>query len=227
MEIRMAQQKKGASSRPVRSKKAVASSPKVKKSVSAEKSATAKSYPPKVHSEKTHAEKARSDKTNSGKTHSANTNSAKASLKALVTEAKASEAKIKEARTKVAPKANAKSVKSPVMNGTIEKPAVIAAPSSLPPQPAAITAKSRSSRKIAIDAHAGEAAAQLVQKWNLLYKKADQIDVKPYSMKAVFEEKTAIMHKVLGWGYILANRNDRLEVLFKDGIKYLISNYKP
>ena len=46
-------------------------------------------------------------------------------------------------------------------------------------------------------------------------------------MKAVFEEKTAILHKVLGWGYILSNRNDRLEVLFKDGIKYLISNYKP
>jgi hypothetical protein len=46
-------------------------------------------------------------------------------------------------------------------------------------------------------------------------------------MRGSFEERTAIVHKVLGWGYILANRNDRLEVLFKDGIKYLISNYKP
>lgn len=82
-------------------------------------------------------------------------------------------------------------------------------------------------RKISIDINPSEAASALSQKWNTLYKKAEQIDAKPYNMKAVFEEKTAIVHKVLGWGYILANRNDRLEVLFKDGIKYLISNYKP
>jgi hypothetical protein len=35
-----------------------------------------------------------------------------------------------------------------------------------------------------------------------------------------------LMHKVLGWGFVLSNLNDRLEVLFKDGIKVLISNYK-
>ena len=72
-----------------------------------------------------------------------------------------------------------------------------------------------------------EAASALALKWGALFKKAEQIESKPYNMKSVFEEKTAIVHKVLGWGYILANRNDRLEVLFKDGIKYLISNYKP
>jgi hypothetical protein len=87
-------------------------------------------------------------------------------------------------------------------------------------------AKTRS-RKISVDANPGEAASALAAKWSTLYKKAEQIEAKPYNMKAVFEEKTAITHKVLGWGYILANRNDRLEVLFKDGIKYLISNYKP
>jgi hypothetical protein len=86
--------------------------------------------------------------------------------------------------------------------------------------------KSRS-RKISIEISANEAASALAQKWSTLYKRAEQIESKPYNMKAQFEEKTAIMHKVLGWGYILANRNDRLEVLFKDGIKYLISNYKP
>ncbi len=83
------------------------------------------------------------------------------------------------------------------------------------------------SRKISVSASATEAASALAQKWISLFKKAEQIEAKPYNMKAVFEEKTAIVHKVLGWGYILANRNDRLEVLFKDGIKYLISNYKP
>lgn len=83
------------------------------------------------------------------------------------------------------------------------------------------------SRKLSIEISANESASALAQKWGTLYKKAEQIEAKPYNMKAVFEEKTAITHKVLGWGYILANRNDRLEVLFKDGIKYLISNYKP
>ena len=32
--------------------------------------------------------------------------------------------------------------------------------------------------------------------------------------------------KVLGWGFILKNDNDRLEVLFETGIRMLISNYK-
>ena len=82
-------------------------------------------------------------------------------------------------------------------------------------------------RKISVDVSPGEAASALAQKWATLYKKADQIDAKPYNMTGVFEEKMGLIHKVLGWGYILANRNDRLEVLFKDGIKYLISNYKP
>lgn len=82
-------------------------------------------------------------------------------------------------------------------------------------------------RKISIEISANEAASALAAKWVTLNKKSEQIDVKPYNMKGVFEERTAITHKVLGWGYILANRNDRLEVLFKDGIKYLISNYKP
>jgi len=82
-------------------------------------------------------------------------------------------------------------------------------------------------RKIMMEASANEAASALAAKWATLFKKAEQIDAKPYNMKGIFEEKTAIVHKVLGWGYILANRNDRLEVLFKDGIKHLISNYKP
>ena len=95
-----------------------------------------------------------------------------------------------------------------------------------PAAPAKPISKAKA-RKIMIEASINEAASALAAKWATLYKKAEQIDAKPYNMKAVFEEKTAIVHKVLGWGYILANRNDRLEVLFKDGIKHLISNYKP
>ena len=71
-----------------------------------------------------------------------------------------------------------------------------------------------------------EKVSALSQKWFSLYKKAQSMDVAPYDMKKTFEPKTAIEHKTLGWGYILENRNDRLEVLFKDGIRFLISNYK-
>lgn len=71
-----------------------------------------------------------------------------------------------------------------------------------------------------------EKATQLGQKWSSLYRKTQEQQAKPYNMRHTFEAKTPIMHKVLGWGYILSNKNDRLEVLFKDGIRYLISNYK-
>lgn len=81
-------------------------------------------------------------------------------------------------------------------------------------------------RKISIEISSNEAASSLAAKWTTLYKKAEQIEAKPYNMRGQFEERTAINHKLLGWGFILTNRNDRLEVLFKDGIKYLISNYK-
>lgn len=66
----------------------------------------------------------------------------------------------------------------------------------------------------------------LAAKWQALYAKAKNIPVAPYNMKNRYEKQTAINHKTLGWGFITEIRNDRLEVLFQDGIKYLISNYK-
>ncbi len=71
-----------------------------------------------------------------------------------------------------------------------------------------------------------EKTSKLAAKWAGYYNKAKSIQTEAYSMKNKYETETAISHKVLGWGYILDNKNDRLEVLFKDGIKYLISNYK-
>lgn len=71
-----------------------------------------------------------------------------------------------------------------------------------------------------------EKVTQLSSKWSSLYKKSQNMDVSTYDMRKTFEPKTAIEHKTLGWGYIMENRNDRLEVLFKDGIRFLISNYK-
>jgi hypothetical protein len=62
--------------------------------------------------------------------------------------------------------------------------------------------------------------------WQKFYDTHKNEKPKQYSMRDSFEAKSALQHVKLGWGFILSNINDRLEVLFKEGIKILISNYK-
>ncbi len=64
-------------------------------------------------------------------------------------------------------------------------------------------------------------------KWQELFKRHGKDKAYNYKMSDTFESAKPIQHKVLGWGFILTNDNDRLEVLFENGIKMLISNYKP
>lgn len=66
----------------------------------------------------------------------------------------------------------------------------------------------------------------LQAQWQLLYDRSKGLDPLPYKMSDNFDAKTAIVHKVLGWGFVLSSQNNRLEVLFKEGIKILIANYK-
>ncbi|MBN8537569.1 MAG: hypothetical protein J0M15_10995 [Deltaproteobacteria bacterium] len=63
-------------------------------------------------------------------------------------------------------------------------------------------------------------------KWADLFEKFKAVKPVDYNMRDVFESNQPLMHKILGWGWILSSENDRLEVLFKDGKKILISNYK-
>ncbi|CAN5405262.1 hypothetical protein BH10BDE1_BH10BDE1_30600 [soil metagenome] len=62
--------------------------------------------------------------------------------------------------------------------------------------------------------------------WQSLKEKNKAIKPLNYKMSESFEARTPMLHKVLGWGFIISNQNDRLEVLFQQGIKFLISNYK-
>lgn len=71
------------------------------------------------------------------------------------------------------------------------------------------------------------AAHESNKKWNDLKEKFGKDKAAQYSMSASFEANTPIMHKSFGWGYILTNDNNRLEVLFETGTRQLISNYKP
>ena len=63
-------------------------------------------------------------------------------------------------------------------------------------------------------------------KWAELFKKYGKENAIPYKMSDSFPNLSPLQHKVLGWGFILKNDNDRLEVLFETGIRMLISNYK-
>lgn len=66
----------------------------------------------------------------------------------------------------------------------------------------------------------------LEAQWMQIKEKNKALKAMPYKMSESFEARTPILHKVLGWGFIISNQNDRLEVLFQQGIKFLISNYK-
>ncbi len=63
------------------------------------------------------------------------------------------------------------------------------------------------------------------RRWNEFHEKHKTDKAQTYDMKATFEAAKPLQHKVLGWGWILSNDNDRLEVLFRDGKRILISNY--
>lgn len=64
-------------------------------------------------------------------------------------------------------------------------------------------------------------------KWQELNKRYGKEKAMTYKMSESYESLKPVQHKVLGWGFVLTNENDRLEVLFENGIKMLISNYKP
>ena len=70
-------------------------------------------------------------------------------------------------------------------------------------------------------------AADEKAKWQELYRRHGKDKADTYKMTDVFQSSAPIQHKILGWGFVLNSDNDRLEVLFENGIKILISNYKP
>ena len=72
-----------------------------------------------------------------------------------------------------------------------------------------------------------EGLSQAARRWQLLFEKSKGIRAQVYEMSADYKADTPIQHKVLGWGYILSKKDNRIEVLFKEGIKTLITKYSP
>lgn len=87
--------------------------------------------------------------------------------------------------------------------------------------------KPTKSKVVALRSSKNASAADDENRWQDLYEKYKSEKAQAYDMKGAFEAGKPLQHKVLGWGWILSNENDRLEVLFKDGRRMLISNYDP
>ena len=62
------------------------------------------------------------------------------------------------------------------------------------------------------------------KKWENLYKKAKDVKPATFRLSNAFSAKTALKHPIFGWGWIISNKNDRLQVMFKDKTRVLLSN---
>ena len=162
--------------------------------------------------------------------------------KAAPTKAKAVEAKSVPSKAskatastkppqKLAAKEVAKPVAKPVAKVKSEaaaetpvskKIASVEAPKALSKAPEKSAQTTESSEKIKIDKNMTEEQV----KWAEMYNKYKDGQDLVYDMRSTIKASSAIQHKILGWGWILSNENDRLEVLFRDGKRMLISNYR-
>lgn len=94
------------------------------------------------------------------------------------------------------------------------------------PEKAPVPKKTKMTRAAeAKEKAAKQASSDEEARWVDIYEKNKGEKPLDYDMKRQYESNKPLQHKILGWGWILSNENDRLEVLFKDGKKILISNY--
>ena len=124
-------------------------------------------------------------------------------------------------------------VQAPVVTGQVTPapapaPAAVETAASKPepkpePKPAKVP-KLKKSEQAKINADKA-ALNEEERRWNEFHEKHKTDKAQTYDMKATFAAAQPLQHKILGWGWILSNDNDRLEVLFRDGKRILISNY--
>lgn len=70
-------------------------------------------------------------------------------------------------------------------------------------------------------------AQEQYKKWLKLQKQLAIEKASDYRMTEDFELKAPISHKVHGWGVVMQKRDNYIDVLFEQGLKTLIVNYKP
>lgn len=110
-----------------------------------------------------------------------------------------------------------------VAKSAAKAPAPKAAPKKEEPQEVVVAEAPKKEKKLKLD-KTNLSDDQI--KWHELQDKYRAVKAPTYSISGQFEAKSPIQHKIFGWGYILSNEYDRLEVLFEDGKRMLISNRK-
>jgi len=91
---------------------------------------------------------------------------------------------------------------------------------------APVKKKVKKKRITKAEREATEEAERLRDKWQELHTLSEGQPAKKYKIVDSYESNSALDHAKLGWGYVLTSQNNRLEVLFEDGIKILVSNYE-
>jgi hypothetical protein len=72
-----------------------------------------------------------------------------------------------------------------------------------------------------------EEGEKLLKQWRQMHDQLKNVKPAVYTLSGNYEAKTPLQHKVLGWGYVLKNKGNRIDVLFEEGLKTLVTNYKP
>ncbi len=69
-------------------------------------------------------------------------------------------------------------------------------------------------------------AQEHYKRWLKLNKQLADEAPQEYRMSEDYEIKTPLQHKVHGWGVVMQKRDNYIDVIFENGIKTLIVNYK-
>ena len=156
----------------------------------------------------------------------------KAKAKKTSTKKKSASKAVKSTSKKVAKKSTTKKAKVTKKTSTTAKKASVTKKKTSAKKPQSLTTQGKASKaKAAKKPSRASVKAQaeidaLTKKWLSLQKKSlsKGLKAETYNIKKQYEARTPLSHGILGWGFIMSNVNDRLEVLFEDGIKHLISN---
>jgi hypothetical protein len=93
-----------------------------------------------------------------------------------------------------------------------------------PAKPAKMTAAEKKAAKISRDLTM--ALTEDNKKWLEYQDRYGNERPQKYTMTGQFEAQRPIEHPKFGWGFVISNIEDRLEVLFDSGVRFLISNRK-
>ena len=183
---------------------------------SKKKKITVKATAKKSKTGKTVAKKAKVKKTATVKKISKKTTKTKASVKKTATVKKTSK---KTTKTKASVKKTATVKKDSTVKPS---PAKESPTKKLKPSPkkTTTTRKRKTSQK-----NMGPSAEE-VKLWQKLSKQNEGKKTPSYDMTKTYGEINAIKHNSFGLGFIVDRYDNRLKVLFEEGTKTLISNYK-